>query len=88
MVREHDRIRLGWPRHDGKPWDTPKLHFLSPDVREEAELVAAETFSDWERAGKPYMGRDTIKSTYKALVACPAFIACYVRTNDHNREQE
>jgi len=87
MVHEHDRIRLGWPRHDGYPWNPPALDYLSPDVREEAERVAAETLSDWEKAGKPYMGGTKIKRTYLALVSCPDFSRRYVRPINDNEEQ-
>ena len=86
MIWERDRTRLAWPRHDGEEWNPPALNFLSPDVRDEAELVAAETLSDWERAGKPYMGRDRIRCTYQHLIGSPDFQKKYVRPLDDNKE--
>jgi hypothetical protein len=88
MVRDHDRIRLGWPHHEGKEWNSAAFDFLSPDVRHEATLVAAEALSDWESAGKPYMGQRKLKSIYQYVISCPAFRAKYVRPLDDNKEQE
>ena len=88
LVHEHDRQRLGWPRHDGGEQPPSALDFLSPDARLEAERVAAETLSDWEKAGKPFMGQSKIKRTYQYLVSCPAFSSAYVRPLNDNEEQE
>jgi hypothetical protein len=82
LVRDHDRVRLGMPRHDGTAWDPPALDFLRPHVRQEAELVAAETAADWAKIGKPYLGEGIIKGAYTHLVACPAF------TDNCIKEQE
>lgn len=79
LVRDRDRIRLDWPRHDGEEWRPAFLGALSPDVRQEAELVANETLSDWKRAGQPHMGWRRIKYAYRHLTSCPAFIERYVR---------
>lgn len=84
LVQEHDRVRLGWPSPEGKPWKPSALEYLSPAVRAEAEQVAAETLSDWRRAGKPHLGETSIKRTYQYLVSCPAFANKYVRPLDAN----
>jgi hypothetical protein len=88
MVQEHDRTRLGWPRHDGKQWNPPALDFLSSDVRQEAKRVAAETLADWERCGEAFMGWNKIKHTYQGLVSSPAFRTQYVAPMADNKEQE
>jgi len=73
IVRDYDRQRFGWPRHDGKEWNRPQIEFLSPDVRKEAELVAAETMEDWKKAGMPHLGRNAIRRAYLFLTTTPAF---------------
>jgi hypothetical protein len=89
LVQEHDRLRFGWPRHDGKERTPPALTFLSPDMRLLAELVAAETLADWRQAGRPFLGRDPLKRTYQYLITCPAF-SRHVRplAENDNKEQE
>jgi hypothetical protein len=79
MVHDHSRIISGWPRYDGSAWPPATLDYLSPEVREEALRVAAETLADWKQAGKPYLGQNKIKATYRYLISCPAFIEKYVR---------
>lgn len=90
MVRENDMVRLGWPHHAGKEWPLPRLSVLSPDVREEAERVAAETLADWKKAGRPHLGADRVKTTYQYLTACPAFRDRYIKPADDagNKESE
>ena len=88
MARERDRIRLGWPRVSPVERKPLRLEYLSPDVREEAERVAAETLSDWRKAGEPHLGPHRIKTTYQYLVATPAFRNKYVRPADPTNEQE
>jgi len=82
MVQEYDRIRFGWPRHDGKPWPIPALDLLSPEVREEALRVAAETLCDWRQAGRPHLEPHRIKSVYQYLIACPAFRDKYIKEEE------
>ncbi len=88
MVRDQERICFDWPRHDGGEWNASGLDRLSPDVRAEAILVAAETASDWGQAGRPYSGRRKLNLTYRYLTTCPAFINQYVRPLDDNEDQE
>lgn len=88
LVRERDRTELGWPTHDGAKRAPLRLAALSAEVRGEAELVASETLLDWERAGKPHMGRKAVKTGYQFLISCPAFITKYVRNLDDNKEQK
>lgn len=78
LIREHDRLHLGWPRHNGANPATPVLDGLSLASRQEARLVAAETLADWEAAGSPYLQGHHIKAAYQYLVACPAFRTKYV----------
>lgn len=78
LVRDHERVRLGMPRHDGKAWNPPALESVSPAVRQEAELVAAETLEDWRKAGSPHMGRNHYRSSYLSLTSSPAFRSKYV----------
>jgi hypothetical protein len=87
LVQDSDRIRLGWPRHDGKEWPPAALEYLSPDVREEAEIVAAETLADWRKAGRPHLGSDRFKATYQYLISCPAF-SKHVRSLADNNIKE
>jgi hypothetical protein len=82
LMRDFDRVRLGMPRHDGATWDPPAIDFLSPEVRQEAELVAAETAADWANAGKPYLGESVIKTTYRHVVSCPAFTDKYIKDKE------
>jgi hypothetical protein len=89
MAREYDRVRLGLPHHEGKVWNPPQLDFHSPEVRQEAELVAAETMEDWRKAGKPHLGRTSIRNAYLRLTSTPDFISKYVlpMAETDNKEQ-
>ncbi|HEX7820502.1 MAG TPA: hypothetical protein VF463_07765 [Sphingobium sp.] len=78
LIREHDRLHLGWPRHHGGDPATPVFDGLSLASRQEAMLVATETLADWEAAGSPYLHGHHIKAAYQYLVACPAFRSKYV----------
>jgi hypothetical protein len=78
LVRDQDRVRLGYPRHDGRSWDAPFLDALSPELREEAERTAAETRCDWAKAGRQYLGERAIRLAYKHLVSCPPFASKYL----------
>jgi hypothetical protein len=60
MMREHDRARLNYPHRTGRA-SRLALNDLTPESRAEAELVAAETLADWEKAGKPGLTRTGIK---------------------------
>ena len=82
MVRERNRVRFGWPTHDGQAWPLPTLDFLSPDTRQEAERVAAETLLDWREAGRPHLEPHRIKKAYQYLIACPAFIDKYIKEEE------
>jgi hypothetical protein len=82
LVREYDRYRFGWPTHNGKEWPPSRLDLLSPDVREEALRVAADTLSDWRRAGRPFLEPHRIRTTYQYLVSCPAFIERYIKEQE------
>ena len=73
LVKEAEAGRFGWPTADGEERSRPALDFLSPEAREEAERTAAETLSDWRRAGRPHLGPDRLKRTYQYLITCPAF---------------
>ena len=79
LVQEHDRVRFGWPTHDGRELPTARLSSLSPEVQEEALRVAAETLCDWRRAGRPHLQPLRIKSVYQYLVSCPAFASKYLQ---------
>lgn len=82
MVREYDRHRFEYPRPDGSEPQPPALNRLSPEVREEALRVAAETLSDWRNAGRPHLEPRQIKAAYQNLIATPAFIEKYIRNNN------
>ncbi len=69
MIREEDRYRLGWPRHDGKQPATPALHGLTADRRREVKAIAEDTRAAWEVAGCPYADADRITRTYQNLMA-------------------
>jgi hypothetical protein len=78
LVQEYDRIRFGWPTHDGREPPPARLTSLSPEVQAEALRVAAETLSDWRRAGRPLLEPHRVRSVYQYLVSCPAFIERYI----------
>jgi hypothetical protein len=82
LVQEYDRIRFGWPTHDGRQLPPARLSSLSPEVQKEALRVAAETLCDWRRAGRPHLDRHRIKATYQYLVSCPAFIERYIKEQE------
>ena len=82
MMREYDRYRFEYPRHDGSEPPLPALDRLSPDTRQEALRVAAETLLDWRNAGRPYLTPQRIKSAYQNLIATPAFIAKYIKEQE------
>ena len=82
IVRDHERIRFGWPTHDGKDRPLARLDFLSPDVRQEGERVAGETLSDWRQAGRPHLAPHRIKRVYQYLISCPAFIDKYIKEQE------
>jgi hypothetical protein len=79
LVHEWERVRFGWPSHDGKDWPLPALDKLNPEVRPEALVVAAETLSDWRAAGRPHLTPERIKRVYQSLVSSAPFIAKYVQ---------
>jgi len=79
MMREYDRCRFEYPRDDGSVPPPPALDRLSPDTRQEALRVAAETLLDWRRAGRPGLAPHRIKSAYQNLIATPAFINKYIK---------
>jgi len=79
MVRAYDRYRFEYPRHDGSEPTPPALDRLSPDTRQEALRVAAETLADWRNAGRGHLEPQRIKSAYQNLIACPAFIDKYIK---------
>jgi hypothetical protein len=86
MMRDYDRHRFEYPRHDGSDPQSPALDRLSPDTRQEALRVATETLLDWRRAGRPYLGPRQIKSAYQSLIVTPAFIEKYIRASEVTAE--
>ena len=79
MMRDYDRYRFEYPRPDGSDPPPPALDRLSPDTRQEALRVAAETLMDWRNAGRPFLTPQRIKSAYQSLIATPAFIDKYIK---------
>ena len=70
LVQTNDRVRLGYPSGiDAKPHDD-RLPALSQDCQAEARLVAAETMTDWERAGRPGITANRIKQVHQFVMAC------------------
>jgi hypothetical protein len=74
MVREYDRFRFNYPRHDGSEARFPTLEYLSSDTRQEALRVAAETLLDWRKAGRPHLDPKRIRAAYQHLISCPWFL--------------
>jgi len=79
LVQELDRIRFGWPTHDGRELAPARLSSISLEAQGEALRVAAETLCDWRKAGRPYLEAHRIKATYEYLTSCPAFIDRYIK---------
>lgn len=77
-VREYDRFRFEYPWRDGSDPTPPALDRLSADTRQEALRVAAETLSDWRKAGRPYLTPHRIKGAYQNLITRPAFVRKYL----------
>lgn len=70
IARDHDRYRLGWPRHDGSAPATAALFGLTPDRQRESMAVADDTLAAFEAAGCPYLDERRIAETYSYLAAC------------------
>jgi hypothetical protein len=70
LCRDHDRLRLNFPLSASSEAITDVLPSLSPDAQAEARLVAAETFADWERAGRPGITSKRMRSAHQYIMAC------------------
>lgn len=62
LIREADRVRLGFPNGDGIPFAQPALHGLKPEIQREATAIAAETLAAWTGAGCPCLTVPMIRS--------------------------
>jgi hypothetical protein len=62
FVREADRVQLGFPNGDGKPFARPALHDLKPEIQREALAMAAETLRAWKEAKCPCLTMSAIRS--------------------------
>lgn len=77
LLRDDDRVRLGWPHHAGKQF-VSLLPRLSPESADEARKVAAETHADWDRAGRPHLTPESIKREQ-------SYIAAYIRNSEKEK---
>lgn len=82
LVREADRVRLGFPSGDGKPFSHPALHGLKLEIQRAATAIAAETLKAWNEAGCPCLTVATIRSIeryVKARIAVERRVATRLR---------
>jgi hypothetical protein len=62
FVREADRVRLGFPNGNGKPFARPALHDIKPEYQREAVAIAGETLNFWKEAKSPGLTAYVIRS--------------------------
>lgn len=78
LARDHDRSRLCYPDHTGRRHRCPFAD-QTPEAKADALRLAAETRADWEKAGKPHLTRDRLKSEQQYVHACRAAAAKRLR---------
>lgn len=71
MMRDHDRVRLGYPHHTGGRFVDP-LASLPADSLHRTRRAAEQTRLDWEQAGRLGLNRNRLKATQQYVVACTA----------------
>ena len=70
LCREEARYASGLPCPEGIYPALPIIRRISPESRDEARQVTADTVRQWEAAGMPCLTPDLITRTHQYILAC------------------
>ena len=70
LCQEEARYDAGLPRPEGYYSVLPVMRRISPESRDEARRVTADTVRQWEGAGMPHLTPDLITRSHQYILAC------------------